>query len=174
MRIAENKVKSSEFKVRRLKTRNHFELRTNYSELFLNPSGFTVIEIILAMMIIAILAAIAIPRFDFATSSKTSVNGAAYVVVSDIRYAQEFAMANRTTMGLNFNSNSSSYTFSKSSSLNPSGQLPSGVTIGNNFKVTFNSLGEPTTGGGGSVSVSGGGQSKTVTVVNYTGKVNIN
>jgi len=147
----------------------------------LNPLGFTLIELIAVMAIIGILAATVLSRINFGSLSyQTSVNGAAYMVASDIRYAQEFAMANRTTQGLTFNSNSSSYTFSKSSSFNPSGQLPpiagspTGVTIGNNFQVTFNSLGEPITGGGGSVSVSGGGQSRTITVVNYTGKVNIN
>jgi hypothetical protein len=45
--------------------------------------------------------------------------------------------------------------------------------MGGNLIITFNSLGEPITGGGGSIVVSGGGQSKTIGIVNYTGKVNI-
>jgi hypothetical protein len=57
--------------------------------------------------------------------------------------------------------------------MDPSGKLPTGVTITASYTVTFNSLGEPTTGGGGFVTVAAGGQSKTITVVNYTGKVNI-
>jgi prepilin-type N-terminal cleavage/methylation domain-containing protein len=139
-----------------------------------NLKGFTIIEVILVMMIIAILAAVAIPRFDFATSSRASVDGGAYMIASDIRYAQEFAMANRVSKQVIFTINSPTYSFSPTSNLDPSGRLPSGVTISNNFTITFNSLGEPTTGGGGSVSVSGGGQTRTITVVNYTGKVNIN
>jgi prepilin-type N-terminal cleavage/methylation domain-containing protein len=133
----------------------------------------TLIEVIMVMVIIGILAATVIPRFDFAISSRTSVDGGAYMIASDIRYAQEFAMANRVSKSVIFTSGSSVYTFNPTGNLDPSGQLPSGVTISNNFTITFNSLGEPTTGGGGFVTVSGGGQTKTISVVNYTGKVNI-
>ena len=138
-----------------------------------NSKGMTLVEVIMVMAIIGILAAIVIPRFDFTTSSRASADGAAYMIASDIRYAQEFAMANRVSKSVIFTSGSSVYTFNPTGNLDPSGRLPSGVTIGNNFTVTFNSLGEPTTGGAGSVSVSGGGQTKTISVVNYTGKVNI-
>jgi prepilin-type N-terminal cleavage/methylation domain-containing protein len=143
----------------------------------LNPRGMTLIEVIAVMIIIGILAVIVIPRFDFGTSSKASVDGAAYMVASDIRYAQEFAMANRVSKQVIFTINSSTYSFSPTSSLDPSGRLPSGVTISNNFTITFNSLGEPITttpSGIWSVTVSAGGlYPRTITVVNYTGKVNI-
>jgi hypothetical protein len=96
------------------------------------------------------------------------------MVASDIRYAQEFAMANRVSKSVIFSTATPTvYTFSPTDTLDPSGRLPSGVTINNNYTITFNSLGEPTTGGGGSVTVTGGGQSSTISVVNYTGKVNI-
>jgi MSHA pilin protein MshC len=136
-------------------------------------SGITLIEVILVMAIIGILSATVIPKFDFATSTRASVEGAAYMVASDIRYAQEFAMANRISKSVIFISGSSVYTFNPTNNLDSSGQLPSGVTISSNFTITFNSLGEPIVGGGGSVTVSGGGQTKTISVVSYTGKVNI-
>jgi type II secretory pathway pseudopilin PulG len=134
----------------------------------------TMIEVIAVMLVIGILAAVVIPKLGLPTATSTaSVGGAAYMVASDIRYAQEFAMANRVSKSVNFTFGSSIYTFSPSSGLDPSGQLPSGITINSNYTITFNSLGEPTTGGGGSVTVTGGGQSRTISVVNYTGKVNI-
>ena len=142
-----------------------------------NFKGMTLIEVIMVMAIIGILAAVVVPKFDFTTSSRASVDGGAYMIASDIRYVQECAMANQVTKSIVFTSGQSIYTFPattpSTSGLDPSGRLPSGVTVGNNFTVTFNSLGEPTTGGAGSVSVSGGGQTKTISVVNYTGKVNI-
>ncbi len=135
--------------------------------------GMTFVEVILVMLIVGILAAIVIPKLDMAASSWASVDGGAYMIASDIRYAQEFAMANRVSKGIIFTSGSSVYTFNPSSGIDPSGQLPSGVTVNNNFTVTFNSLGEPTTGGGGSFTISGGGQTKTISIVSYTGKVDI-
>jgi prepilin-type N-terminal cleavage/methylation domain-containing protein len=137
-------------------------------------SGMTFIEVILVMAILGILAAMVIPKLDLpVVSSKASVDGAAYLVASDIRYAQESAMATRVSRSVIFTSGSSSYTFNPASSLDPSGQLPSGVTISNNYTVTFNSLGEPTAGGDGSVTISAGGQTRAISVLNYTGKVNI-
>jgi MSHA pilin protein MshA len=133
----------------------------------------TLIEVIAAIIIIGILAAIALPRFDFTTSSGASVDGAAYMIASDIRYAQEWAMANRVSKTVTFTNGSSVYTFNPASTgIDPSGQL-SGATIGTTVTFTFNSLGEPTSGGGSSVTVSGGGLTRTITVLNYTGKVNI-
>jgi hypothetical protein len=127
------------------------------------------------MVIVGILAATIIPRFDFTISARASVDGAAYMIASDIRYAQEFAMANRVSKSIIFVNGSSTYTFSPTGTgMDPSGQLQSmGATIGTTVTFTFNSLGEPTAGGGNTVTVSGGGQSRTITVVNYTGKVNI-
>jgi prepilin-type N-terminal cleavage/methylation domain-containing protein len=136
--------------------------------------GMTLVEVITVLAILAILAAVVIPKLGSPTVSSTaSVDGAAYMIASDIRYAQEFAMANRISKSVNFTSGSSIYSFSPSSGMDPSGQLPSGVTISSNYTITFNSLGEPTTGGGGSVTVIGGGQTRTISVVNHTGKVDI-
>ena len=132
----------------------------------------TLIEVIVVMVIIGTLSAIAVSRVG-SSSSEASVTGASNMVASDIRFAQEFAMANRVSKSVTFISGSSVYTFNPGNGLDPTGRLPEGVTINNNFTITFNSLGEPTTGGGGSVTVSGGGQTKTISVVNYTGKVNI-
>ena len=145
----------------------HFAFRIPQSK------GFTLIELISVMALIGILAATGISKYDFTTTSSASVNGASHMIASDIRYTQEFAMANRISKSVVFVAGSSVYTFNPASSLDPSGQLPPGVRIDNNFTITFNSLGEPIGGGGGSVAVSGRGQTKTISVVSYSGKVNI-
>jgi hypothetical protein len=95
------------------------------------------------------------------------------MVASDIRYAQEFAMANRVSKTVTFTSNSSTYTFDPTNTLDPSGRLPSGITSRDNYIITFNSLGEPIVGGDGSVRVWDGVRTRSISVLNYTGKVNI-
>ena len=139
-----------------------------------NFKGFTLIELILVMIIIGILAATVLPKIDFGTtSSRASVDGAANMIASDIRYTQEYAMANRVSKSIIFTNGSSIYTFNPvSTGMDPSGQLQSiAATIGTTVTFTFNSLGEPTAGGGNTVTVSSGGQSRTITVTQYTGKV---
>jgi hypothetical protein len=122
------------------------------------------------MIIIGILAVTVLPRIDFGTtSSVASADGAVYMIASDIRYTQEFAMANRISKEIRFTSGSNYYSFFPTSGLDPTGRLPSGVTIGTTVTFTFNSLGEPTTSAGWTVTVPG--STKTITVTNYTGKV---
>jgi hypothetical protein len=143
------------------------ELRT------LNSLGMTLVEVVLVFAIVGILSAIVIPKLDISLSSGGGVEGVAEMIASDIRYAQGFAMANRVSKSVIFVAGSSSYSFNPASGLDPSPRLPSGVTLAGNFTVTFNSLGEPIAGGGGSVSVTRWGRTKTIDVVSYTGKVNI-
>ncbi len=142
-----------------------------------NFKGFTLIELILVMIIIGILAGMVLPRIDFGTtSSAISADGAVNMIASDIRYTQECAMASRVSKSISFVAGQNSYTFPatvpSTSGLDPPGQLPSGVTIGNTLVFTFNSLREPTSSSGGwIVTVSGG--TKIVTVTEYTEKVNV-
>jgi prepilin-type N-terminal cleavage/methylation domain-containing protein len=156
-----------------------FGFKIPHSAIRIPQSGLTLIEVIVVMIIIGILCAVVIPKIGFTISSSASVDGGAYMIASDIRYVQECAMANRVTKSVVFTSGQSIYTFPattpSTSGLDPSGRLPSGVTISSTSPspciITFNSLGEPIVGGNGSVTASSGGVTRTITVVNYTGKV---
>ena len=138
--------------------------------------GFTLIEVVMVMVIVGILAVTVMPKINSTLPGAASVDGAAYMVASDIRYAQEYAMANRVSKEIRFTSGSESYSFSPTSGLDPSGQLQ-GATIGTTRTITFNSLGEPISIPVGTasvtISISGIGGTKTITVSNYTGKVDI-
>lgn len=138
--------------------------------------GFSLIETIIVIIIIGILLAFAIPKIGFVTSEKVSLDGASYMIASDIRYAQEFAMNSRVSKRIIFSTSTpTQYTFSPASQFDPSGRLPEGIYITKNLTIKFNSLGEPSFEvGDGSLTITGNQGTKTITIENYTGKVNLN
>ncbi len=129
--------------------------------------GLTLIEVMAILIIIGVLAAVATVRFT--STSTISVRGAAEMIQADIRYVQGTAMNKNTTESINFVPGGTTYTVDTELRELPSRVI---ITVGDLF--TFDSLGEPTAGGGQSVSLSDGTSTNTITVVNYTGKVSIN
>jgi prepilin-type N-terminal cleavage/methylation domain-containing protein len=128
-----------------------------------NCRGFTLIELIMVMVLISILAVSVVPKFM--DTSAISLQGGAAMAVADIRYTQELAMSTHTSKTITFTTNDTYYTVN-SQTMN----LPSRVSISSGATFTFNSLGEPTTGGGSSVEIQAGSSTKTITVENYTGR----
>ena len=129
--------------------------------------GFTLIEVVTILIVIAVLAGVATTKFI--GTSTIAVEGAAEMIQADIRYIQQIAMTTHAARSINFVAGSTTYVVDGETR-----ELPSGVTISAGRQFIFSSLGEPTTGGGQSVSVSDGTNTNTVTVVDYTGKVSMN
>ena len=126
--------------------------------------GFTLVEIIMVVVLMGILAVSVVPKF--VDTSAFSLAGGAAMATADIRYTQELAMGTNSVKTIVFTTSNTYYTVN-SQTVN----LPSKVTISSGATFTFNSLGEPTTGGGSSVTLSAGAESKTITVESYTGRV---
>jgi len=130
-----------------------------------NCRGFTLIELIMMIVLISILAVSVVPKFM--DTSAISLQGGAAMAVADIRYTQELAMSTHTPKTIIFTTNDTSYTV-----VSQTVDLPSRVAISSGATFTFNSLGEPTAGGGSSVQITTvGGSTKTITVESYTGRV---
>lgn len=127
--------------------------------------GFTTIELIAVLVVVGVLVAAATVKF--ASTSTISLRAAAEMIQADIRYTQAEAMATNADKSINFVAGNN-YTVGSETR-----DLPSGVTIASGRLFTFDSLGEPTAGGGQFVSISDGTNTNTVTVVDYTGKVDI-
>ncbi len=132
-----------------------------------NSRGLTLIEVLAILIIIGVLAAVATIRFT--GTSTIYLRGAAEMIQADIRYAQAAAMTKNIPKSINFGPGATNYTVDSEVR-----ELPSRVIITVGGLFTFDSLGEPTAGGGQSVSLSDGTSTNTITVVNYTGKVSIN
>jgi MSHA pilin protein MshC len=129
-----------------------------------NSRGFTLVELIMVVVLISILAVSVVPKF--LDTSGFSLAGGASMAAADIRYTQELAMGTHASKSIVFTSGNTYYTVG-SQTVN----LPSKVSISSGATFTFNSLGEPTAGGGGSVTLSAGAETKTITVESYTGRV---
>lgn len=86
--------------------RNHINAWREYSDKDLRKlktilrRGFTLIEVVMVIVIVGILTAIAIPRFQAFYAVK--LDGAAKKVISDIRYVQQIAIANHTSTRIVF------------------------------------------------------------------------
>jgi prepilin-type N-terminal cleavage/methylation domain-containing protein len=128
--------------------------------------GLTLIEVIAVLAVVGVLVAAATVKFT--STSTISLRAAADMIQADIRYTQAEAMATNADRSINFVAGNNNYLVGSETR-----DLPSGVTIATGRLFTFDSLGEPTARGGQFVSVSDGTNTNTVTVVDYTGKVDI-
>ncbi len=143
--------------------------------------GFTMIELIMAIVISGIVTAVALPKFD--NISNIDVHNAARQVKSDIRYAQELAMSNYRKTTINFTSGGNTYNITgvtQQRVLPPSSKAifdSSSTTL----IFTFNAYGEPIddstdaliTGGAEILTISSGVFSRQIAVSNITGNVGI-
>ena len=129
-----------------------------------DSKGFTLVELIMVVVLISIMAVSVVPKF--LDTSAFSLAGGAAMAAADIRYTQELAMGTHASKSIVFTSGNTHYTVG-SQTVN----LPSKVSISSGATFTFNSLGEPTGGGGSSVTLSAGAETKTITVDSYTGRV---
>lgn len=134
-----------------------------------NDHGFTLIELIMVIVIIGILAFVAIQKYP---TTGISLETAADMIRSDIRSVQALAMAQHTAKILTFGS--TIYTFDiqgGTQQRNLQNIFDGQLTISAPATIGFNSLGEPTKNQDDTISITKGGSTKTLTVLQYTGKV---
>lgn len=145
--------------------------------------AFSLAELVLAVALLGVLALVAIPISSSIPTARLNV--AAKQVQSDIEFARQNAMKTGVTSGVAFVSGGS-YTvyqsttatpllspLSKSSMVITLSTDYSGISISTNYTVEFNSFGAPTTGGGGSVTITNGSSNKIISVTANTGRVAI-
>jgi len=145
--------------------------------------GFTLIELVMVLGIMGILSVAAVVSMQ--TPSSAHLGAAAAQVKSDVEYAKQNAVMTGQTSGVNFTANGS-YTVYQGTTATPlkspmsqqniittlSTTYPN-ITISTNYVVEFNGFGAPTTGGGGSVQITNGSATKTISVTANTGLVTV-
>lgn len=153
----------------------------------MKPNGFTLVELVLIIALLGIMAVavvLQVPSF-----SRSRLNAAAQQVLSDIQYTQSYAMnkGGATIAGVQFVAGGA-YTLyetvpatsiphpltkrTSDSVITLSNSYP-GISLQNSYTVEFNALGRPTTGGGGSVTLTDGTNTKVILVTTHTGEASI-
>ena len=166
---------------------------------FLSLTGFTITELVITLLIVAILAIIVAPRF--LGYFEIMLNNAASKIASDIAYAQQLAITTQRVHGVRFHPERNLYFLYVD---NPSNKIEDSLRPGQELIVNFNegpyrgvfltevdfngkkevefdALGVPYSSvnpfkpltGGGRVVISSNGGSRTISVSPNTGKVSI-
>ena len=136
-----------------------------------NEDGFTLIELIMVIVIIGILAFVAIQKYPV---TEISLETAADMIKSDIRSVQALSMAKHTIQTLTFSS--TEYVFPTlgegNKTRNFADIFEGGISLSAYpASISFNSLGEPTAAQDDSITITTGSTTKTLTVLQYTGRV---
>lgn len=149
------------------------------------PSGFTLVELVVVIIILAIAAAIVLPR-AFGTADLRA-QSAARILVSDLEYAQNTAIVLQSDITVSFDVSGNSYEVSNGSEtlIHPithqeyvvdfdtkhgfDGVSIDAVDFNGASAVTFNSLGAPDADG--TVDVGAGEHTYRITVAPVTGRV---
>jgi Tfp pilus assembly protein FimT len=130
----------------------------------------------MVIVIAGIMSAIALPRL--ASVNEIDLYNAARQAKSDIRYTQELAMSKYAKRTIEFAGDSDTYDIKDSLGVTlESKKLPPSsnaiFAAGSTLVFTFNTAGEPITGGGGTLTISGGGSNEQIMVSSITGNADI-
>ena len=146
--------------------------------------GFTLVEIIVVLVILAISVAMIVPYVTSAAGIQAS--SSARLIMSDLEYAQNQAITTQTPVSVTFSVSGNSYTVSNASGtlIHPISKQAyivdfdttggfgnvsvSSASFGGASVVTFDALGAPDNGG--TVTVVAGPQTYTVTVAPVSGR----
>lgn len=143
------------------------------------------IELVLVIALMGILAVSVVTMT--VSSSRQNIEIAAKKIRSDIEHARGLAMMKKgAVFGVTFNAAANTYTVYEGASASPVKDPLTkqnlvetfarwgNVSItGGNYTVEFGPTGAPTTGGGGSVTITDGTNNKTIGVLAGTGRVTV-
>jgi len=145
-----------------------------------NEHGFTLVEVMTVVAIIAIMAAVAAPNFSSWTVN-AKLKGAARELFSNMQNARMQAVKSNTTVTFTFTPGTGtpcvggSYTFSNGSSVNISGLMSNKVCLSTptSFPGGFLPTGLPS-GAGGKITISHPDSSRTYTIsMNLVGGISL-
>ena len=104
--------------------------------------GFTLVEIMVVVVILAIVSAIAIPMMS---TDSLRVPSAARMVMSDLLFAQNSAVTTQKTMFVCFSNDKQAYTITYFTGTPPAGTAPTFAAVKDGTHANWKLLNQPTT-----------------------------
>ena len=161
-----------------------------------SSKGFTLVEVIIVVAIIGITALLAVPMIS--SGADFQIRAAGNIIAADLEYAKSLAIANQEKYSIVFNASNETYVMQDSDAVAVADPVRAGSTVSVDFAndgrfnsidissvsfdttdtITFDYLGSPYNGSGsalssGTITLSAGSQSMTITVEPITGYVTI-
>ena len=137
--------------------------------------GYTLLEILFVVIVLAILAGIAIPRLGVGFSTKMKVKTAAQRLVSDLRYTRRLAITNNEDYRLSVDSSEKEYSIydSGDTQVGETRSVDSDITISTDKDFIFESLGNASVSSDTDISLSASGNQADITMTTATGMVSV-
>lgn len=137
--------------------------------------GYTLIELLFVIIVLAILAAIAIPRLGIDFTVKMKVKTEAQRVVSDLRLTRRLAVTNNENHKLSIDSTNNEYSIYDSSEtqVGITRSIDSDITISADKDFIFEPLGNAAAASDTSISLSHSGNQADITVTVATGRISV-
>ena len=145
----------------------------------ISKKGYSLVELLIAVVLVSILAAIAVPRINFSITTAKGAEATAVKISTDLRRARGLALSDAAgnasgyRLGMNGSSPYTGYDIVNldTSAVVESHQFDAGINVSNGSVFDFGPMGNLLGGSGSTIDVSGGSKSFTLTITTATGMV---
>lgn len=138
--------------------------------------GYTVLAVIITLIVISIMVAMIIPRFNRGFLTRLNVYNTTHLLVLDLRRTRRLAITKAENYVLEFFNSYTTYKVYPEAS-GPGGAeektIPSEVTCGGTSKFTFTKIGTLNSTVNGALSLSADSYQRDITVYKTTGRVRL-
>lgn len=137
--------------------------------------GYTLIELVFVVIILAVLAAIAIPRLGVGFTVKMKVKTETRRLVSDLRLTRSLAVTNNENYKLSVDASAKEYRIydSADTQAGETRNIDSDITISADKNFIFESLGNASATSDTGISLSAEGHQADIAVTTATGRISV-
>jgi len=141
----------------------------------MRKTGYSLVEVLMVVCLLAILAAIAVPRMGADFIVKMKVRTTARNLMSDLRYARRLAITRNESHTLNVNAANNEYSIHNSAGaqVGETRSVDSAITLDADKTFMFESLGNANFVSDIGVSLSTDGNKAELTIIAATGRIDL-